>query len=150
MVRVILLCGAQASGKSTYGATLGCVVHSRDEVRSRLRAANPETSEEEVWMTFLKEAAATMHAGHSVVLDSTLANPMRRDEAVAFFRSFTDDIEIHRLHTPLAECHRRNDLRPAATKVEPTDIDRTYRQIEEAFMLNPPAYPVVDVSGSAY
>lgn len=148
MPKVILLCGAQASGKSTYSATLGFVVHSRDEVRARLRAADPGISEDVVWRTFLEEAAATVQAGYSVVLDSTLANPKRRDEAVMFFKAWTDEVEIHHVQTSLAVCHQRNNVRPAATKVEPTDIDRTYRQIKEAFASNPPLCPVINVLGA--
>ena len=147
MTKAILLCGVQASGKSAYAARLGVVVHSRDEVRVRLRTKNSSVSEDVIWSTVLEEMVATLQSGRDAVLDSTLANPKRRDEAIALFEAMACTVEIHRVHTPLVECHRRNGCRPASIKVRPADIDHMHRQIEDAFTSNPPRCRVVNVSG---
>ena len=148
MAKAILLCGTQASGKSTYAVRLGVAIHSRDEVRARLRAEDTMVTEDVIWETTLKEMAATLQSGRDAILDSTLANPKRRDEAVAFFMQVVRVVEIHRVHTPLAECHRRNNHRSVEIRVRPDDIDRTHWQIEDAFASNPPRCRVIDVSGT--
>ena len=148
MAKAILLCGVQASGKSTYAKRLGIAVHSRDEVRTRLRAEDPTVTEDVIWCTVLEEMATTLRSGRDAVLDSTLANPKRRDEAIVLFGEIAQVVEIHRVHAPLAECYRRNNRRSAEIKVRPADIDRTYAQLQETFVSSPPRCRVVNVSGT--
>lgn len=145
-VVVILLCGAQASGKSTYADQLkqkGMKVHSRDYARARMRRIDPSVSEDTIWQALLDQAAADVLSGCGVVLDSTLGSVDRRDKAIAFFQALDCDVVIYWIRTPLTECHKRNNQRQKA-KVRPGDIDVTHARINEAFALNPPSCAVVE------
>lgn len=147
-VRVILLCGAPAAGKSTHARmlhrTFGLVIHSRDEVRVRLRRGRSGVSENEIWATVLAEAKADVLAGRGIVLDSTLGNPTRRDEAVTFFKRVTDDVIIHHIQASLAECHLRNTARPPGLRVEPADITRMHQDIPMLLKSHPPQCEVIE------
>jgi predicted kinase len=139
--------GAPASGKSTYAATLGLAVHSRDDVRERWRVLHPGVTVDEnwVWRTFLDEAAADIREGRGVVLDSTLATTNRRNEAVDFFQRLGCEVVIHRMRTPLALCRWYNAQRHLSTRVVPADITSKYAAIEHSFAVDPPLCTVVDV-----
>lgn len=146
MARAILLCGIPASGKSTYAGTLqGFYVHSRDEARVRLRKTRASISEDEIWKKLLEEAARDIRLNRSIVLDSTLASPTRRDEAIALFSQLGAEVELHHVATPLHLCLRRNAQRPIASRVPPADLRQLHVRIEAGFRTHPLACPLVRI-----
>lgn len=150
MPRAILLCGPIASGKSTYAERLrrkGFRIHSRDEVRIRLRQRNPSVEEIVVWDTFMSEILADLRTGRDIVGDATFSNPDRRDDAIRRIKGLKVDValEMHRLRTPLGECVRRNRLRHPDARIPVDQVRLRYDEIEATFKTRPPECDVIDV-----
>lgn len=146
-----MLCGAPASGKTTYARRLaakhGYVVCSRDVVRRELRAKNSDATEDEVFSEFVRQIIAELRQRRSVVADATFSNQDRRSELLAHVvaNDLTPEVELHHLRVSLAECQRRNAARPEAERVPPGDVERLYQAVQSSLSMRPPRCPVVVV-----
>lgn len=150
MPRAILLCGPIASGKSTYAERLrrkGFYVHSRDEVRIKLRQQDRAVEERIVWDTFMAEILADLRKGRNIVADATFSNPERRDDAIRRILELglEIDLQMHRIRTPLGECIRRNRLRDPDRRIPVDQVMARYDEIERTFKTNPPNCAVVEI-----
>ncbi len=138
-VRVVLVGGSPATGKTTLATALGArrgwpVVHS-DELRKKLAGLEPGTRRaaaldaglytsewtERVYATIARRARECLELGTCVVLDASWSDPRRRAEIAAVARLAAADLVALQTVVPPEIARRRADER-AATGTDASDV----------------------------
>jgi len=131
-VRLVLVGGSPATGKSTLatgiGDAMGAVVLRSDDVRKELAGVPYGTSaaaaldagiyttawNARAYAELLDRARRLLGLGESVVLDASWLDPCRRDEARTVGRATTSDVIELRCVVPVEEAVRRAGVRSVA------------------------------------
>lgn len=112
-MRLVLLVGLPASGKSHYAATHRLPALSSDAVRALLTGDESDQSHNGLVFTTLRSlAAARLRAGvESTVIDATSITRRERRTWLRWAELHDCPVEAVFFDTPLEECLRRNALR---------------------------------------
>lgn len=119
-MRVIVLVGLPASGKSTWAEAQGITVLSSDAVRALL--SDDETNQQihdEVFATmrYLLRKRLRLRAPATVV-DATNLLPVHRKPWIKLAKSLGAEVEAVYFDTPVEECQRRNASRARVVPAE--------------------------------
>ena len=113
-MRLVVLVGLPASGKSTWLREKGLFALSSDAVRELLTGDTADQSINRlVFQTLRQLATARVRAGAEVTcIDSTALTPWERRCWIRFGELHDCAVEALFFDVPLSECKRRNALRP--------------------------------------
>jgi predicted kinase len=123
MCAVVILIGFQGAGKTTFCAQRFAGTHtlvSKDRLRNNRR---PERRQRRL----IEQALAERR---SVVVDNTNASAAERAAIIAVARAHEARMVGYFFESPLAECRRRNDERPAERRVPDVGIFATAKRFE--------------------
>lgn len=131
-MKVLLLRGLPASGKSTYAKELVSKNHkwvrvNKDDLRAMMN--NGEFSgklEKQVVKTEREIAENALKLGKNVVIDDTNFNPTHEEYFRQLAKTYKAEFEVKFFDTPLEECIKRDNKRPNG--VGETVIRRMYNQ----------------------
>lgn len=119
MLKVVMLKGLPASGKSTYAKELvknnGFVRVNKDDLRAMLH--NSKWSKgNEAQVLRMRDAIVLdcLHNGRSVVVDDTNLNPIHAQALSSMAKSFKAEFETKFFDTPIEECIKRDLQRPVS------------------------------------
>lgn len=157
MSKVLFMKGLPASGKSTYAKELvakgGWKRVNKDDLRAMLDNSEWSKANEKL----VKEVrdliiVETLAAGYNVVVDDTNLVGGHIDHIKELTKSFNPEYEEKFMNTPLAECIRRDMLRPES--VGKKVIRRMYEAVKHLYVpeynYNPdlPECIIVDIDGT--
>ena len=142
MIRIILLIGLPASGKSTWAAAQGYHPLSSDEVRLLLADdINNQNIHQQVFETLRYLLKQRLALGRPVTcVDATHLTRWERNPYFEIAKGFKCDVEAVFFDVPLEVCLARNRLRTRqvpeealialAQKLEPPDLAEGFSRIE--------------------
>lgn len=141
--RVFLLCGPQASGKSTWAknrcaeneGVIQSVYISRDQERFKLVKENEDyfSKEKEVFNSFVKHInnAISNHKIEEIYIDATHINEASRKKLLKNINIDSLDVIVVVFETPLEECIQRNAKREGRECVPEKVIRDTFRHFKD-------------------
>ena len=156
--KVLFLKGLPASGKSTYAKELvdkGWKRVNKDDIRAMLDNSKWSKTNEKMVLKVRDSIIVTaITGGHSVVIDDTNLSPTHIPHIKELIEHTGLDVEFEEkfFNTPLAECIRRDMLRP--NPVGKKVIRRMYEQIKDLYVPtieydeNKPDCIIVDIDGT--
>ena len=117
-MKILMLKGLPASGKSTYSKELVTKDHNwvrvnKDDLRAMMN--NGEFSgklEKQVIRTEREIAENTLKLGKNVVIDDTNFNPIHEEYFRQLAKTYKAEFEVKFFDTPLEECIKRDNKRP--------------------------------------
>ena len=164
-VRLVLIGGAPATGKTTLGTAIAGrldwpVLHS-DEVRKELAGIAPSTHERpaldtgiyapewdvRTYAALCERARERLERGESVVLDASWSDPRFRAQAVRAAQETSSDVVAFRCTAPLEVTNARAAARAAAGTDASDAVGETVQTLTSRFAPWPDAL-VVDTSAS--
>ena len=143
-MRLVVLVGLPASGKSTWIQQCGVFALSSDEVREMLSGdVTDQSMNRLVFQTLRQLAAARVRAGADVTyIDSTALTPWERRCWIRFGELHDCTVEAVFFDVPLEECKRRNAARTRvvpesvmdrmAARLGPPSLDEGFTQVSTA------------------
>lgn len=153
-VKLLMLKGLPASGKSTYAKELvsqGWVRANKDDIRAELFPHYEFKNEKEVVAIEDDRIKDALRIGKNVVVDDTNFNQQERLEKIA--KEFEVEFEVLFIDTPVEICIRRNRKRAKSVPMEA--ILNMYRKYIEPYRFAPPLYDdsleeciIVDLDGT--
>lgn len=131
-MKVLMLKGLPASGKSTYAKELVSKNHNwvrvnKDDLRAMMNGGVFSGKlEKQIVRIERKLAEDALKIGKSVVIDDTNFNPDHEDYFRRLAKMYMEEFEVKFFDTPLEECIERDNKRPNG--VGETVIRRMYNQ----------------------
>lgn len=138
MQRLYVMCGPSASGKSTWAASSGAHVVSRDRIRFSLMREGDGyfDHEDQVLALFCAEVSLGLARGADVVADATHLDRKSRSKlfkGIAIDRDRVEVVSVH-VRAALEECLRRNSRRKGLERVpDEVLVDQFRRWIRPSF-----------------